>query len=509
MILKSPQSIRNITHGGIIKLNLTEKIVANGDFWFPDTPKEKTGGTLTIDEHGIISLVLFDYPGGTLWNLERLESVDYHNTNRPIPPTTIYGYTFPFGLVTLENCLDQTQMYHLPPPSPLSFTVQRAILGAHINDISNLKVSKVVAGIKSLHEWLGITALDFQIDDDRRGISANIRLPNDITILTFDAVEIKFTFELAKPGDPFIAIGPPSLNMEQHTLISLTPINNTTFDDLIKLTTRVRDFISLGIGKPVNFTSFSAYSDVLTHPPYPNVTDPTLIHCIFNDGIRNDSLFTGPDIYMSFHYDMVSTTLAPMLNRWLENYNDLSESFNLYNAVNGAILDDPNITFLWMTQVLESLHRDFYRETALDASEYERRLQLVGDKFSDHVDVRRWLLQRLQFANEVTQRNRLKKLCGETLPNDESRKLGYDLADDVVDARNWLVHRDEKIVKGIRIVESGRIPRLTEFLVALFQLWNLRQIGFGDDGIEDVLARNSDLGELFGYENVNDAMLRN
>lgn len=483
---------------------LETEIVASGEFWFSDQPKSRIGGTLSIDKYGDINLELFDYPGGMLMDPERLVSEGYLDTNELIPISTIFGHTHPYGQITLEDCRDNTSMYFTPGPSPLKLIPKRAILGVHHSRPSDIKVSKLIVGIKDLHEWLQKTGLDIEISGDRRTISAKLSLPDSINLASQDDVDISVIFSPNKPGSPIIGFGQPNVNITEYSYISLKPRTTIPLNNILEIAGRIRDFISLGVGSSLPLVSVSAYSPDVSHPPTLGVAQQDLFHCVFKDGQRHQISWTRPHVYMPFHYGRISADIGMMLGKWLDIYDQLSESFKLYHWVVGSDLIEDNIKFLWMTQVLESLHRDYYSDTCFPNRVFEETLMSIREQFRDQPDIRKWLDIRLKYANELSLRQRLKNLFETIRPQDKAENYTRSFINDIVDARNFLTHRDENITNGVEIVRSGRISLLTEMLIGVFQLWNLKQIGFNDSMILDVLTRNEELGSIFGYQNIFD-----
>ena len=477
---------------------------ASGEFWFSDQPQSRTGGTLNIDKYGDITLELFDYPDGALMDPQRLASNRYFDTNELVPTSTIFGHTHPYGQVTLEDCQDITPIYFTPGPSPLKLIPKRAIIGAHHPRPPDIEVSELIVGIKDLREWLQRTGLDVEISDDRKTISAKLTVLDNINLASHDDVDISIIFLPNKPGGPIVGYGEPNVNITEYAYISLTPRTTIHLNDILEIASRIRDFISLGAGTSLPLISVSAYSPDISHPPTLGVAHKNLFHCVFKDGQRYQFSPTRAHVYMPFFYGSIAAHIGMMLERWLDNYDNFSESFKLYHWAVGSDLIEDNIKFLWMTQVLESLHRDYYSDTCFPSHVFEETLMSIRDQFRDQHDIRKWLDVRLKYANELSLRQRLRNLFETIRPQDKAENYARDIINDIVDARNFLTHRDENITNGVEIIRSGRICSLTETLIGVFQLWNLKQIGFNDSMIIDVLTRNEELGSIFGYENIID-----
>ena len=481
-------------------MKLNAPIVAKGDFWFIDAPDTRSGGTLQIDQFGDAVLELFDYPPGDLIDPERLAKMDFATTGRIIPESTICGFVYPYGVVTLAGCQDITPTYRTPPPSPLRFAVKSVFLGAEANDAHTISVETLRFSFEDLGEWLQISGLTHDRDVPSGTIRATYDPPANIQIGSYQDVDIFVEFSTNQPTIYTTDFEPNTVRIQEQFFISLRPNSNLELKQALVLAMRIRDLISLGAGRPLALTSIISTSSDRTNPIYDQMIDHPHFECIVDDGHRSNRTSGVPYVYMPFHLNLIAHKLDKMMNKWLANYDALEDFFTLYHSIIGNDQVHINTRFLLLTQVLEGMHRAYYDAKALDADEFDDRLRLVRQRFHHEPEIQQWLNEKLKYADEFSLRQRLRHLAKICKPAPLPDNFARDKINDLVDVRNFLTHRDRDISRGIELIRDGRVPELIGFMQAIFQLWNLKQIGFEGDMFEEVFGRSEDLREVFGYE---------
>jgi hypothetical protein len=183
-----------------------------------------------------------------------------------------------------------------------------------------------------------------------------------------------------------------------------------------------------------------------------------------------------------FTYHQVKDRFAELISEWLQNFQTIEPSFNLYFAVATSGFMFLESQFLFLVQGLETLHRRTSQETKFPSKEFDALLRILVEACPK--DRRGWLSARLKYANELTLRHRLEELLGGlsriVWPGGDHN---FPISD-IVDTRNYLTHFDSELEGK---ASHGRdLFSLTQMLQAAFALILLGQIGFKTDEIRKV-----------------------
>lgn len=145
--------------------------------------------------------------------------------------------------------------------------------------------------------------------------------------------------------------------------------------------------------------------------------------------------------------------------------------------------------FLAVVQSLESLHRCTANHTVMNDDEFIDITNKLIEQCPEHR--KKWLRGRLEFANEIPLRKRIKSLMRpfrSYFGNNESRE---SLIDNIVNTRNWLTHFDpdsrERALDGIDLVYAFK--KMQGLAILCF----LRELGFDKAEIRDTVRRLPDL----------------
>ena len=153
---------------------------------------------------------------------------------------------------------------------------------------------------------------------------------------------------------------------------------------------------------------------------------------------------------------------------------------------------------LWLTQALEAFHRSISDETELPEEEFEHRVASIFGNCTDGSE-RDWLESKLQFANELTFRNRMRRLLEPFAHwfGDQAELRSF--VNQVVATRNYLTHHDEATT-GNRAIEPLDLIQMLNKLDALLQMHLLKRLGIDRCRIDGMVSNSwrlrSNLGRL-------------
>jgi len=173
-------------------------------------------------------------------------------------------------------------------------------------------------------------------------------------------------------------------------------------------------------------------------------------------------------------FEMVETNLHKILSRWLKLYDKLEPALELFFSATTE--NHPygfERRFLTLAQGLETLHRRSSTDTVMPKHEFENLikelLKACRDKWKP------WLKARLNYANELSLRQRMKELFSPYIHYFGAVNV-KTLIQDIVITRNYLTHFDKSLESSAK--EGVDLWMICQKLEALFQLNLLSRLGF-------------------------------
>jgi hypothetical protein len=175
----------------------------------------------------------------------------------------------------------------------------------------------------------------------------------------------------------------------------------------------------------------------------------------------------------------IAAEFGKILAKWLDLHGALEPSFNLYFASKSSKNLYLHSQFLMLVQGLESLHRRIDTMTAMQPDAFIDVKQTLLDAVP--TIARKWLEDKLKYANEPSLRQRMKSLLEgleEFLGGNEACKKFISA---VVDTRNYLTHFDPGLAQ--RASDGAELYELCLRLEVLFQLRIAELLGFSREQV--------------------------
>ena len=185
-----------------------------------------------------------------------------------------------------------------------------------------------------------------------------------------------------------------------------------------------------------------------------------------------------------------------MLNNWFSAYENIGPALNLYFSVTNGDQKFLENQFLALAQFLETYHRRTSHERLMDDEVFCGLLEKIMQGCPE--EHQEWLTGRLQFGNELSLSQRIKKIITpfkELLGNSSQRNA---LIRSIDETRNYLTHYNQSLEDK---ASTGRaLWCLCKKMEAIFQLHLLDVIGFSHDEIVSIYEKSNDLrAKLRGY----------
>ena len=461
-------------------MQLPESIETYGYFWLVEKPDNRLAGVLRISENGDASLEMFGaFDSPHTRPREQLTEKRLH----------ILGVTDKAGPVTLVDCIvvQQTDVVNVEPLSKSSVHVGCVFWGAHF-DSEEICFSGVTFSVEGLDEWFVFHHRPFSRDGDAaEPFSVTYNQPEPITFPISDDLNLGFHMGAGMNLSLFEQAITTKMS------ISIESSRMRSFTEFMQLLRKVKNFICLAFDRSVSFTSITGSRREPNAPYAPR--DTVVIYGQFDPYDLPKEDISAGNFLISF--DEVANNIQEYLPRWLERYEEYEPTFNLYFAVSANRHMHLEGGFLFLVHGIESLHRRSSSEMRMPAEEFKSVLDAIIQGTPD--TWRRWVQERLKYANELSLRSRIRQMI--TPFND---LFGAEYAREkfvrqVVSTRNYLTHYDQSI-KNQAVTDPQELLQLHLKLEAFVQLHLLRLLGIDHDHIRSMATRYPPLRRKLGFE---------
>ncbi|MGQ0648907.1 MAG: HEPN domain-containing protein [Gemmatimonadaceae bacterium] len=404
-----------------------------GLWWLPARPDDQLAGTLTFES-------------GTGMRLEAigLFSDPLETPQRMGSERVIHGRTTDSKSITLFGCHETNRSWGTGVSS-CAWTSQIALIGAHADALEGLRIVVARATIPNLHAWSGQNGLVQEILADKETqqivrVRHQFAFPDDSTfavdgwLLTL-STQLGFhplTLEGATIGQSVQAL------YEFANGLTVNAFLNGPLADF-------ENFLALAVGSPIA-------AEVL-HVTLAGADPAVAAHeiVIRHGAPRRQSRAIARDAMRFTLQDLEEVWPSPLC-QLVAAKDEIRSALDLYFSVVNAPKTFVETQFLNLAQSAEVLHRGSDATHLISAEYYNvLREQIEAVLCSSDLDldpqVRKALLARVRYWNEPSLRNRLEALMQRLCPEARQvlRNFNRHLVGQVVDARNYLTHRDPKL----------------------------------------------------------------
>ena len=284
----------------------------------------------------------------------------------------------------------------------------------------------------------------------------------------------------------------------QKAHISLVSKELRPINDFLDLVFKLHLFLCFAIDKTVSLDSVTGYSTGETTEEIRDQEKREIPVKIYYK--RDPHSETKPEVYQPerlFCYPDVADRLEEILTKWIKNYEISKPSFNLYFSTMSGGQKYLDGKFLSLAQGIETLHRRNSQETQMPEDEFRNLIDTILNAVPDDGQ-RRWIDEKLKYANELSLRKRMRQMIEpfKGLFGNSQRRNSF--ISKVVDTRNYLTHYDSSLENQAASGED--LGKLYMKLEALFQLHFLRLIGIDDNTIKSMVNENFALRNKLGLE---------
>lgn len=450
-------------------MRIKEEIKRDGKFWLPSSPENQVNGTLSISDGGNITL-------------ELTQSFD-PSIKAQISPThpdslnPILGHVEKDGYVMIDRC-NRTKkgasIIHGRLIAPEIIRANRAFIGFQYEADTSLRFNTFSFSVEGIDEWVGISGIkvDTRFEDSATTILYN--RPEDISFNLKDNMQLLIAYAWTPPGFP----NNKRAEVSQKTYFKLVSQEERELDEFTDIAQKITAFLCFVMNEIVCLDSMSATSDNLRQ----DVDIPVKIYCPSWPYAKNESAID--EWGMLFKYKDRQDHVESIINRWIENYEQIAPSLDLYFLTKAGTLPTLELQFLALAQGLEAFHRRTSDDKHMDEDECrEIRKRMIEACPEEHRD---WFRPKLLRANELTLQNRIEKLIEpfDCFIDDERKP---QLIKSIKDTRNYWTHLDPDLEAKAAKGEDLKVLCLK--MNALFRLQFLKLIGFNEQEIDAIVDK--------------------
>ena len=404
----------------------------------------------------------------------------------PTPPDSlnpILGHVEKDGYVMIDRCSRTKKgpsIIHGRLIAPEVIRANRVFMGLpHEEDVSP-SFNTCSFSIEGIDEWVGISGIEVERHSEKRALTISYDKPADISLNLQNGMQLLISFTSTFPGYPILK----NAEVSQKTYFRLISQKERELDEFTATAQKITAFLCFVMNEIVCLDSMSTTSDNLRQNIGNGRTAPIPVK-IYTPSwpyAKNEPAIDDWD--MLFKYEDRQNRVESIINKWIENYEQIAPAFDLYFLAKSGTLPTLNLQFLTLVQALEAFHRKTSNEKHMDKDEFaEIRKNIINQIPKKD---RNWFCSKLDYANELTLKNRIEKLIEpfDCLIDDERKP---QLIDRIKDTRNYLTHYDSKLEP--KAAKGERLKFLCLKMNALFRLQFLKLIGFNEQEINDIVDK--------------------
>ncbi len=435
---------------------MINKIEYQGFWWIQEKPENKIPGILNFSYQNGAELQLM---GSFTKDIKSL--LDYE---------IILGTTTNGKNITLNKCYQTNQTTNNPGITTSIFFIDKIFVGVHFTKDKDIIFKNLNIHFTNFDEWV-----NFKIGNKTKDeIIADIK----------KELKIKISLNESHSHQKMIKTTKYSTNLR------IESKNKKNYDEWLKIIYFIRNFLTLGITKPI-FPTYIQGETEINKTKINNKDYFPPVEILYKIPDYPEEIKNILKHQMLFSYEDISGDFTKVIKTWFETYESLSAVYNLYFANQYNPRQFAENQFLNYMMAIEAFHRITKDGTYLSTEEYEKIQKIIINSFPKDIDedLKESLSNKIKFGNEFSLRKRIKELnidYGENFsPFIEDIKA---FSDKVVKTRNYLIHNSKDLEK--QSAKGKDLISLNYKLKRLLEICILRKICFSTEEVNTLYKRN-------------------
>lgn len=421
--------------------------------------------------------------------------------------------------VTLYRCFGQIKNFEFVKGRPkLFFQATYIFRKIHFQNEQEIKFKSISVRYSHLEEWIGKSGVQAIWAGNENKIWISYQPPESIPLAEIEGLKISITFSqiYVNPFDIYFGATYYKGNVEQKTFLTLQNPHTKSIDKCVELIINFRDFLSFAMSRPASVTSITGNLDVTYEKPIlkddktyttEEETRESQVNIVF--ALRNSEQHSKVKTSlheMLFIYNDIQDRLGIVFKEWMHKKEIYESVFDLFMITTYTPSLYLHYGFLNMIQALEVYYGNKYEgkyqlNGVYKEGIYKKILEAIDQFQSNSIDsrfgisddFRAALKGKLNFLNQHTLQTRLGEILEDItglLPENfigeaEDRKRFISKASNT---RHALAHHNRKHKK--KAAKDQELLQLFHTLTVILQVCLLRELGFADASIKDLINRN-------------------
>ena len=450
-------------------MKLSHSIEKAGFFWVPEDPEIKFPGTLNISENGEIILeisYLSDHSNHKITGC-RYNEID----DDELWDIIIAGVIDQEDIILYKSRMIK-KTDRIDGVSTMIFDISFALFGFEYEEGKEIVLSNMKFSMEGLREWLFLSGISTQNDYETRNYTISSEPLSSLSMGNHDNFDLEITFGRSFNRAKF------DVNITQEAYFCLISEKLRPLHDFLDMIYKVRSFLCLAIDRMISIKSITSYS-IVNRP----------IKIYYKSFPSSDEIINIHRYGMLFSYSDIRDRFDHVIKKWLDGYNAIKPVFRLYFASSSMFDTYSPERFLLLVRAIEVFHRKNFDGRRFSDQKFESILQNIASNFSEDPELESFVSGKMQYANEISLRKRIKQIIYPFQNLFESKKQIKSFAGKVTDTRNYLTHYNSNL-ENKAATKGEDIYELCIKLEALLQLHFLKLMDMDVESIE-IIARNN------------------
>jgi len=455
-----------------------------GEWWLPGEPDKKLPGTLFFSPEKGLSLELqglFKDEKALLLELQALQNGEIY---KPAAYGLVLGFSLSGTKITLRNCSGVFSRLHYPGIHETTFAAEVGFIGAHFLQPEEIKFQGIKVRYDYLDEWIDLRVLDFPCGFPGMSGTIKYETPEPIEVELGNGIRVVLGVNV----DTSLTVG-KEFSVRRKSFVAVEPEDGLSFEEVRKYIRAFQRLLALFVGRPVYPLEVSA--EALTVAGEARSYTPVDVIYQYRvapppaGGRREFTRLSG----VWCPYRLIEGRIESVARNWIEKSERLGPVYDLFFSTVYSGNTDLEFRLLSLVAALEVYHRRTMRNEEVPREEHEKRLNEILSSVPDQH--REWLEERLRYSNEPRLRKRIKEIydslsgiryVAQRIPKRD------DFVNKVVTTRNYLAHYNHSLEESA--LRGGELHSLVANLEFLIRLCLLREVGFADSEIDEILSEN-------------------